>query len=140
MTHGTATIYVVDDDPSFLSAITRLIRVGGFAVDSMHTLAEFKSRLPLTEPACVLADVMLAGESGLEVVGILESERQTVPIVFMSATDHRDTIEAATAAGAVPCLRKPVEAEDLFAALEQALLSHSLQKRQSEPERETPPA
>ena len=121
MHHGTATIYVIDDDPSFLSAITRLIRIGGFAVDSMQTLAEFKSRLPLTEPACILADVMLAGESGLEVGGILEGASQTAPIVFMSATDQRDKIEAASEAGTVPCLRKPVEADDLFAALAAAL-------------------
>jgi FixJ family two-component response regulator len=121
MNHGTATIYVIDDDSSFLSAITRLIRVGGFAVDGMNTLAEFRSRLPLTEPACVLADVMLAGESGLDVVGILESVNQSAPVVFMSATDQRDTIEAASAAGVVPCLRKPLEADDLFAALETGL-------------------
>ena len=121
MLHGTATIYVIDDDPSFLSAIARLIRVGGFAVDRMHTLAEFKCKLPLTEPACILADVMLAGESGLDVIGILEDAGQSPPIVFMSATDQRDTIEAASAAGAVPCLRKPVEADDLFDALNAAL-------------------
>ena len=121
MTAGTATIYVIDDDPSFLSAVVRLIRVGGYAVDGMQTLSDFKTRLPLASPACVLADVMLAGESGLEVGDILATANQSVPIVFMSATDQRDTIEAASAAGAVPCLRKPVEADELFAALGTAL-------------------
>ena len=126
MHQGTATVYVIDDDASFLSAITRLIRVGGFSVDSTQSLAEFRSRLPLTEPACVLADVMLAGECGLDVVDILESEAQLAPIVFMSATDQRDTIRAASAAGTVPCLRKPVEADDLFAALQTALAASTV--------------
>jgi len=121
MTAGTATIYVIDDDPSFLSAVVRLIRLKGYTVDGMNSLTEFSARLPLTEPNCVLADVMLAGESGLDVGGILNAANQPAPIVFMSATDQRDTIEAASAAGAVPCLRKPMEADELFTALETAL-------------------
>lgn len=130
-------IYVVDDDPSFLSAVCRLIQVEGYAVDRMSTLAEFKARLPLTEPSCVLADVMLDGETGLDVGDILAGARQTVPIVYMSATDQRAKIEAASAAGAVPCLRKPIEAEELFAALETALAGQpntpvSFQKKEND--------
>lgn len=121
MNAGIATIYVIDDDPSFLSAVVRLIRIGGYTADGMQSLAEFNTRLPLTRPACVLADVMLAGESGLEVGDILAEANQLTPIVFMSATDQRDMIEAASAAGAVPCLRKPMEADELFAALKTAL-------------------
>ena len=59
------TIYVIDDDPSFLSAVSRLIRTSGYAVESLRSLGEFEAMLPLSEPSCVLADVILAGESGL---------------------------------------------------------------------------
>jgi FixJ family two-component response regulator len=121
MNADPATIYVVEDDPSFLSAVARLIRTGGYSVEGMSTLDDLRSSLPLSAPCCVLADVILGGESGLDIPSMLAEHDVHVPIVFMSATDQRDTIAAASAAGDVPCLRKPVEANDLFAALESAL-------------------
>ena len=128
MSLDTPTIYVIDDDPSFLSAVSRLIRISGYAVESLRSLSEFEAILPLSEPSCVLADVILAGESGLRAGEILAERGQRSAIIFMSATDNSEQIATASALGDAPCLSKPFEADDLFAALD-AVLTNDMEAR-----------
>lgn len=121
MPEGRKHVFVIDDDPEFLAAISGLIRTGGYEMQEMTSLAELDAFLPLPTRSCVLADVVLQGESGLSLPEKLDLLGYAVPVVFMTATDDADTIRAATKAGALPCLTKPVEMDVLFAALEQAL-------------------
>jgi len=121
MARAKPTIMVVDDDPSFLPAVVRLIRTGGYDAHGFGTIADLRSALPFPHKSCVLADVVLHGESGLEIPEILRTQGEPAAIVFMSATEDRDKIEVASSLGAVPCLKKPVEAAVLFDALEIAL-------------------
>ena len=112
---------VVDDDPSFLSAVVRLIRTGGYEVQGFETIDALLSELPLPLNCCILADVVLRGESGLDIPGKLCRRGDQTPIVFMSATDDQSEIDIASSDGAAPCLRKPFEADVLFTSLDVAL-------------------
>jgi len=123
MTRQRGTILVVDDDRSFLKAVLRLIRTQGYDVCGTETLAEFEAELPKCDPECVLADIVLRGESGLSIPEILKQHNSSVPVIFMSATDERSEIETAGNLGVVPCLRKPIEASELFSAIDVALQS-----------------
>ena len=116
-------VMVVDDDPSFLPAVVRLIRTGGYDVQGFENIDGLRARLPLPENCCVLLDVVLRGESGLDIPGMLRARGEPAAVVFMSATEDRDKIETASSLGIVPCLKKPLEATTLFEALEIALLS-----------------
>ena len=114
-------VFVVDDDGSFLAAVCRLIRAGGFKATGVTCAGDLIALCPLPEQSCVLSDIILDGESGLELPAILLNHCETAPVVFMSATDDPGTLLAADHEGAVPCLRKPFEAQDLFNSIEVAL-------------------
>nr|WP_245220553.1 MULTISPECIES: response regulator [unclassified Ruegeria] len=115
------TIFVLDDDSSVRSALGRLLKAKGFAEKQLDSLASLRAALPLPVDSCLLVDVVLDQESGLDVPGILNGRNEMVPIVFMSATDDEEKLAKADTAGATRCLRKPFEAEELFAALEAAI-------------------
>ena len=121
MVRSKPAVMVVDDDPSFLPAVVRLIRTGGYDVQGFETIDGLRARLPLPATCCVLADVVLRGESGLEIPDMLSARGESAPVIFMSATEDRDKIEAASSVSAVPYLKKPLEACALFEALELAL-------------------
>ena len=115
-------VFVVDDDSGFLIAICRLIRLGGFEATGMGQLSDLYDCLPFPKGSCVLADIILDGESGLEIPGVLQDRGATAPVVFMSATDDIETLVAADQVGSARCLRKPFEADELFHSLTAALL------------------
>jgi len=123
MVRTERTVMVVDDDPSFLAAVVRLIRTGGYDARGFGTIAGLRSSLPFPENCCVLVDVMLRGESGLEIPDMLHAQEEPAAVVFMSATEDREKIETASGMCVVPCLKKPIEATTLFEALEAAFLS-----------------
>ncbi|WP_425044311.1 response regulator [Primorskyibacter sp. S87] len=110
-------VFVVDDDSSFLAAICRLIRVGGFEATGVVRLSDLYAYLPFPEESCVLADIILDGESGLEIPSVLFDRGEPAPVIFMSATDDVETLVAADHAGSARCLRKPFEADELFHSL-----------------------
>lgn len=116
-------VFVVDDDAGFLAAVLRVLRASGYEAHGVSTLAEFKNLLPLPASSCVLADLYLNGECGMDIPAILLAEKQAVPIVFMSATDDTELVSAANAASKVRYLRKPFEAKDLIDRLNQAMVS-----------------
>ncbi len=110
-------VIVVDDDRSFLSAIVRLINAGGYSAMGLSSLAELNDKLPIPKGTCVLTDILLAGESGLNVPEILTENGFSGPVLFMTATDDLSLIKATVPLSPVPCLRKPIEADTLFDAL-----------------------
>jgi FixJ family two-component response regulator len=114
-------VLVVDDDPGFLKAVCRLMREFGMETHGFATLEELAAQLPLPANACLLIDVMLSGQTGLDVVENPLVHETGVPIVFISATDDPDLRARAEEIAGQPCLRKPVEQTDLLAALERAM-------------------
>lgn len=111
-------IFVLDDDPGFLRAVLRLLRVGGYDAQGFATMTELFDVLPVEGEACILSDIMLKNESGFDLPRQLTRRAIQIPIVFLSATDDPDTLKTANELGASPCLRKPVEATELFEALQ----------------------
>ena len=62
-----ATVFVVDDDVSFLTAVTRLLRAGGYEVKTFTSAARFlQSPPPGDSPGCLIVDLQMPGLSGLE--------------------------------------------------------------------------
>lgn len=121
MSQARGHIFIVDNDAQFLVAIRRLVAVGGFKATGVATLSELAACLPFPRRSCVLADILLDGESGLDVPGLLRARSETAPVVFMSASDDAETLHMADNTSSVPCLRKPFEASDLFRSLDMAL-------------------
>jgi len=116
------SLFIIDDDPSVRTSITRLLRAEGADPQAFATAEEFLEFLPgITGPSCALLDIGLPGKSGLELHARLQALRPEIAVVFL--TGHGDVPGAVTSMkrGAVDFLLKPVEAATLLAALTRAI-------------------
>lgn len=66
MSQPTLTVFVVDDDPSFLQGMVRLLRASGYSVEGYSSAKEFLARRPANAEGCVLLDMHMPDMDGLE--------------------------------------------------------------------------
>jgi FixJ family two-component response regulator len=118
-------VLVLDDDEGFQEAAVRLLRISGIPATGVRDLKGLREAFPLPAGSCVLADMMLLGESGLDVHALLAAHGQNAPVVFITATDDEANINRAARLTGAQCLSKPVELADLCSALVAAMLRSS---------------
>jgi FixJ family two-component response regulator len=119
-----ATVFAVDDDERFLTAIGRVLQLGGYGVEKVPSAASFLQRVPSPTLGCVLVDLQMPEMTGLEFHERLREAGWTQPVVFLSG---QGTIPASTQAlkgGALDFLTKPVKSEDLLSAVGEAVDRH----------------
>jgi two-component system, LuxR family, response regulator FixJ len=117
-------VYVVDDDPSFRTAVTRMLTAVGLSVQSYSSGAELLAHLgdsAAEESGCVLADLCMPGLDGLQLQEACTAVGVALPFVFL--TGHGDVPSAVSAMrhGAVDFLDKCAPQHALLSSLEQAL-------------------
>lgn len=120
-----ATVFAVDDDESFLTAVGRVLRLGGYEVVPVPSATAFLERQPDAAWGCVLVDLKMPDMSGLEFQARLRLAGWNQPVVFLSG---QGTIPATTQAlrgGALDFLTKPVTSEDLLRAVGEAVQRHA---------------
>jgi len=119
----TETVYIIDDDAYLRGSVDSLLRSVGHVTEmfgSTHAFAE--KWLGGRNPAgCLVLDVRLPGQSGLDFQRALADAKMRIPIIFMSA--HADVTMSVQAmkAGAVEFLTKPFRDQDLLDAIQTAL-------------------
>jgi FixJ family two-component response regulator len=114
-------VFVVDDDPSMRATLTDVMRSVGLQVQTFASAREFMgSKLP-DAPGCLVLDVRLPGQSGLEFQRTLAESGMDLPVVFI--TGHGDVPMSVRAmkAGAVDFLIKPFRDQDLLDAVHAAI-------------------
>lgn len=116
-----ATIHIVDDDASFRTAISRLVRAGGHEVQCYPSAVEFLAATVGATPGCVLVDLHMPGLSGLELQEALAKTEHPLPVIFLTGHGDIPTSVHAMREGAEDFLTKPVKKEPFFAAIERAL-------------------
>ena len=118
--HG-ATVFVVDDYAPVRSSISRLLRAAGFAVVAFASADEFLAQFDPQTMGCLVLDVAMPTLNGLELQHILEKTGSLLPIIFL--TGHGDIPKTVQAMkhGASDFLTKPVNDEDLLAAVRVAI-------------------
>ena len=121
---GKAIVYVVDDDDVVRSALARLLRSANFEVATFPSAENFlECRLP-DRPACLVLDVLMPGQNGLELQRELDRSDIDIPVVFLSGFGDVPTSVRAMKKGAVDFLEKPVDDEELLGAIRKALDRH----------------
>ena len=115
------TVFVVDDDVNVRGALARLIRSLGMQVETFASAREFLRSPYPDSPACLVLDVRIAGENGLMVQEALQTAVRRLPIIFITGHGTVPLCARAMKAGAVDFLQKPVDDEDLLAAIATAL-------------------
>jgi len=124
------TIFVVDDDVSFRNAVTRLLRAGGYAVQTFASATEFLQSARTDAPGCVLLDLHMPGPSGLDLQSALARSENPLPIIFLTGHGDIPTSVRAMRAGADDFLTKPVKKEVLFPAIKRALARDAQDREQ----------
>jgi FixJ family two-component response regulator len=116
-----ALVLVIDDDPSVRNGLTLLLRSVGFETRSFGSAQEFvQTKLP-DVPSCLVLDVRLPGQSGLDFQAELARANIHIPIIFM--TGHGDipmTVQAMKG-GAVDFLAKPFRDQEMLDAVATAI-------------------
>ena len=125
---ASRTVHVVDDDPMVLHAVARLLQLHGFLVVPHGNAQEFLAACDADEPGCALVDVAMPAMDGLALQEELLQRPVAPPLVFLSGLADVPACATAMRRGAVDFLRKPVDEEELVAALE-AALSRDAQER-----------
>jgi two-component system response regulator FixJ len=115
------TIFLVDDDPSFLTSVARLCRASGFVVRAFSSAADFLAQRSPDAPGCVVADLQMPGMNGLELQEALARSDNPLPIVFLTGQGDIPTSVRAMRHGAEDFLTKRAPREELLAAVERAL-------------------
>ena len=114
-------ICIVDDDPSVLKALSRLVESAGMCAEPFKTAEEFLTSAPAAKAACLLLDVQLPSMDGFELQERAAQLGYDVPAIFITARPDQTSRTKARSAGAVAFLEKPVDEAALFDAIELAL-------------------
>jgi len=125
-------ILVIDDEPGVLHAFQGMFTGLGHSVRTAATGEEALERIRKDPPDVVVSDLCLPGMSGLDAFRQIRSENLKLPVIIMTGWGTMDTAIEATKLGAFDYQLKPFEPESMLAAIEHALESVRLMRRNVE--------
>jgi FixJ family two-component response regulator len=111
------TIAIVEDNPSMLQGLNRLLSAHGFRVQTFASAELFLDDIAKCEADCLLLDIHFGGISGIDLKRQLTSSGKNLPVIFMTAIDTEATRQEAFDAGCVAYLKKPFLAKLLIDAI-----------------------
>jgi len=129
---SSGTIFIVDDDASFLRALSRSLRAGGYKVESFESGETLLARLSPDATGCVVADLRMPGLNGLELQNALAKTSNPLPVVFLTGEGDIPTTVQAMRNGAEDFLTKTAPREQLIAAIQRAMDRDAQSRQQRE--------
>jgi RNA polymerase sigma factor (sigma-70 family) len=136
MTESSGTVFIIDDDASFLTSAARLLRKSGFMVEAYSSATTFLAGRKSDAPGCVVADLEMPGMSGIELQDALAMTEHPLPIVFLTGRGDVPTSVTAMRHGAEDFLTKHAPKDELLAAVRRALERNEREDRQRARQRE----
>ena len=121
MSEAQPTVIVVDDDPEYCEALSGLVRSVGLQVRTLTSVPEFLKSAPLDGPTCLILDVRLPGQSGLDFQRELAAANICLPIIFITGHGDIPMSVQAMKGGALEFLTKPFRDQDLLDAIQLGL-------------------
>jgi FixJ family two-component response regulator len=131
MPDAKSTVLVIDDDPDLRASIGRLLRSLDLDARLFASVSDFlNSDLP-DGPACLVLDVRLPGQSGLDFQRELAGANRQLPIIFITGHGDIPMSVQAMKGGAIEFLTKPFRDQELLDAI-QLGLSRDRSRRENE--------
>src|SRR6516225_363948 len=124
------TVFIVDDDASFLRSVSRLLSALGYTVQTYESAQGFLDRLGPEMSGCVVADLQMPGMNGLELQKALKVSASPLPVIFLTGQGDIPTTVIAMRGGAVDFLVKRAPKEELLAAVERAFERGTKERQQ----------
>jgi FixJ family two-component response regulator len=114
-------IAIVDDDDLMRDALRGLLKEAGFPARAFASAEEFLHSGQQHHAACLIADIRMPGMSGLDLQAKLNSDRITIPIIFITAHGDERLRMQALRCGAAEFLAKPFDNSALLENVRAAL-------------------
>jgi len=127
---NSGTVFIVDDDKSFLRSVSRLLTAVGYTVESFGSPHELLAQLGPDRHGCVVADLQMPEINGLQLQELLRKSVNPLPVIFLTGQGDIPTSVSAMRSGAEDFLTKRAPQEDLLAAVERAMERDSNERRQ----------
>ena len=121
MTKSAGHIYLIDDDESMRTSLTRMLREVGYMVEDYSSALTFLEKSIPVAPAVILLDMQMPDMTGLDLQEKLLQLGRKTPIVFVSGQSHPHQIVKGLKKGALDFLFKPFNLEDLLKAVAEAI-------------------
>jgi FixJ family two-component response regulator len=118
MLDATSTILVIDDDVDLRNSLGRLLRSVGLNARLFASVSDFLKSEPTEGPSCLVLDVRLPGQSGLEFQRELAAAGRELPIIFITGHGDIPMSVQAMKSGAIEFLTKPIRDQELLDAIQ----------------------
>jgi two-component system response regulator FixJ len=126
----SGTVFVIDDDTSFLRSVSRLLTAVGYSVEAFASAHDFFARSAPERPGCVVADLQMPGINGLQLQEALRKSANPLPVIFLTGQGSIPSTVSAMRSGAEDFLTKRAPRDDLLAAVERALERDGRERQQ----------
>jgi len=117
MPDANSTVLVIDDDPDLRASVGRLLRSLGLDAQLFASISDFLRSDPPDGPTCLVLDVRLPGQSGLDLQRELAAANRELPIIFITGHGDIPMSVQAMKGGAIEFLTKPFRDQDLLDAI-----------------------
>jgi two-component system response regulator RegA len=111
------SLLIVEDDKSFLQRLARAMETRGFVVTTAESVADGLLQVEKAAPAFAVVDMRLGDGNGLDVISAMNKRRPGARAIILTGYGNIATAVNAVKLGAVDYLAKPVDADDVVAAL-----------------------
>lgn len=113
-------VFVVDDDAGMLRGVQRLLKEHGYDSVSFPSADAFQRHDDFDKAICVVLDIDLDDDSGIQVRHRLKAAGITLPVIYITGKDDPGTRTAAIESGCLAYLTKPFAARSLIEPIERA--------------------
>jgi FixJ family two-component response regulator len=111
-------VFVVDDDPSTLRGMKRLLREHGFEAVLFNSAQALRDHGDFGKACCIVLDINLNNESGIDLRQQLVAAGISLPVIYITGNDNDVTRTAALQSGCIAYLTKPFPAKSLIEPIE----------------------
>ena len=126
MSQVVPTAFLVDDDAGVLKALRRLLGSAGVKVAAFDSPRRFLDSFDPAVAGCLVLDIAMPEFSGLELQQALLAKGCDLPIIFLTGHGDIPTSVRAMKHGAADFLQKPVDDEELLAAIRGAFSKNAV--------------
>ena len=127
-TGSRGEIFVVDDDPAVRDTLSMVLSAGGYEVICFADGAALLSVARSRTPSCILLDVHIPGQSGLDILKELHGEDYPAPIFMISGQGDIAMAVSAIKNGALDFIEKPFRGSEIVGRLNEAIDAYERRK------------
>ncbi len=127
----SATVFVIDDDPTICESIKDTVEMVGLQVETYGRAEDFFSSCPRETAGCLVLDVRMPGMDGLVVQARLQEDGYELPVVFISGVADVWTVVQAMRRGAFDFIEKPFSSQELLNSIQSAIRENEKSRREA---------